>query len=167
MKPNMKIFDSMKYLIRSVKYFIYLVVIISLILAVLVLIGAAEADISTMFRNGYDALWQIAILFAVIAGLYPKFGFIKRDATMTGSLQEKTDRVRNYMASREYVFESENGNVLTYRHKGFISRLSRMFEDRITVTIKEEGATVEGLRKDAFIIAAGIESRPLEEISQE
>ena len=101
----------MKYFVRSVKYFVYLVVIISLILAVLVLIGAAEADISTMFRNGYDALWQIAILFAVIAGLYPKFGFIKRDATMTGSLQEKTDRVRNYMASREYVFESENGNV--------------------------------------------------------
>ena len=152
----------MKYLIRSVKYFIYLVVIISLILAILVLIGAAEADISTMFRNGYNALWQIAILFAVIAAIYPKFGFITRDAAMTGSLQEKTDRVRNYMASREYVFESENGNVLTYRHRGFISRLTRMFEDRITITLTEEGATVEGLRKDAFRIAAGIENRPVE-----
>lgn len=152
----------MKYLIRSVKYFIYLVVIISLILAILVLIGAAEADISTMFRNGYNALWQIAILFAVIAAIYPKFGFITRDAIMTGTLVENTDRVRNYMASREYVLESENGNVLTYRHRGFISRLTRMFEDRITITLTEEGATVEGLRKDAFRIAAGIENRPVD-----
>lgn len=157
----------MKYLIRSVKYFIYLVVIISLILAILVLIGAAEADISTMFRNGYNALWQIAILFAVIAAIYPKFGFITRDAIMTGTLVENTDRVRNYMASREYVLESENGNVLTYRHSGFVSRLTRMFEDRITITLLEGGgATVEGLRKDAFRIAAGIENRPVE-ISEE
>lgn len=153
----------MKYLIRSVKYFIYLVVIISLILAILVLIGAAEADISTMFRNGYNALWQIAILFAVIAAIYPKFGFITRDVIMTGTLVENTDRVRNYMASREYVLESENGNVLTYRHRGFISRLTRMFEDRITITLLEGGgATVEGLRKDAFRIAAGIENRPVD-----
>ena len=153
----------MKYIIRSVKYFIYLVVIISLILAILVLIGAAEADISTMFRNGYNALWQIAILFAVIAAIYPKFGFITRDAIMTGTLVENTDRVRNYMASREYVLESENGNVLTYRHRGFISRLTRMFEDRITITLLEGGgATVEGLRKDAFRIAAGIENRPVD-----
>ncbi|MGN1046937.1 MAG: hypothetical protein ACI4QG_07555 [Candidatus Cryptobacteroides sp.] len=157
----------MKYLIRSVKYFIYLVVIISLILAILVLIGAAEADISTMFRNGYNALWQIAILFAVIAAIYPKFGFITRDAIMTGTLVENTDRVRNYMASREYVLESENGNVLTYRHRGFISRLTRMFEDRITITLLEGGgATVEGLRKDAFRIAAGIENRPVD-VSEE
>ncbi|MGN0189479.1 MAG: hypothetical protein ACI395_08195 [Candidatus Cryptobacteroides sp.] len=153
----------MKYFVRAVKYFVYLVVIISLILAILVLIGAAEADISTMFRNGYNALWQIALIFAVIAAIYPKFGFITRDAIMTGTLQENADRVRNYMASKEYVFESENGNVLTYRHRGFISRLSRMFEDRITITLSEEGgAKVEGLRKDAFRIAAGIESRPVD-----
>ncbi len=35
----------MKYLVRSIKYFIYLIILISIILGGLVLIGAAEADI--------------------------------------------------------------------------------------------------------------------------
>ena len=90
----------MKYLIRAVKYFFSIIVIMAIILCALVLIGAAEADISTMFRNGYDSLWQIALLFAVISAVYPKFGFVAREAMFPGSWEENKEKIKDYMESR-------------------------------------------------------------------
>ena len=66
----------MKYFIRSVKYFFYFAFLTTAIILALVLIGAVEGDINAIFEDGYNTLWKIAIFFAVVAALYPKFGFI-------------------------------------------------------------------------------------------
>lgn len=147
----------MKYFIRSVKYFFSIIVIMAVILGILVLTGAAEADISTMFRNGYDSLWQIALIFAVISAIYPKFGFVKKEAMFPGSWDENKEKIASYMESRNYVAEHEEEGMMTFRHKGIFSRLSRIYEDRIVISSRFAGASVEGLRKDVFRIAAGLE----------
>jgi len=147
----------MKYFVRAVKYYLSLLILIAVILGILVFIGAAEADIKTMFRNGYDALWQIAILFAVIAAIYPKFGFVEKEAVFPGSWAETRDGIAGYMASRNYVIEKEEEGKISFRHKGILNRISRMYEDRITVSSVFSGVKVEGLRKDVFRIAAGLE----------
>ena len=46
----------MKYIVRSLKYFVYLIVILTLIIVVLVLAGFVEGDLSKIFVNGYDSL---------------------------------------------------------------------------------------------------------------
>ena len=50
----------MKYIVRSLKYYCYLLLLLVIIIAALVLTGFVEADLSKMFVNGYDSLWQIA-----------------------------------------------------------------------------------------------------------
>ena len=45
----------MKYFVRAVKYFIYLLVILSLVIAILVVSGLVDGDLSTMLDNGYDS----------------------------------------------------------------------------------------------------------------
>lgn len=147
----------MRYLIRSVKYFIYFCVILALMIGTLILIGAAEANIETLFRGGYDALWKIAILFAVISTVYPKVGFIKREASVSGSWDEIKGGIRRYMEENHYEFEKEDAGSMSFRHKGFASRLSRMFEDRVVITPAFGGVTVDGPRKDAMRVATGIE----------
>lgn len=147
----------MKYFIRSVKYFFSIIVIMAVILGILVLIGAAEADISTMFRNGYDSLWQIALIFAVISAIYPKFGFAEKEAMFPGSWNENKEKIAVYMESRSYAIEHEEEGKMTFRHKGVFSRLSRIYEDRIIISSQFAGVSVEGLRKDVFRIAAGLE----------
>ena len=69
----------MKYFIRSVKYFFYFAFLTTAIVLVLVLIGAVEGDINSIFEGGYSALWKIAIFFALVAAGYPKVGFIRRE----------------------------------------------------------------------------------------
>lgn len=148
----------MRYIVRSVKYFIYFTVIFILIMAVLVFTGAAEGDISSMFRGGYSALWKIAAIFAAISAVYPSVGFMKKDAMFHGSWEECKGRIAEFMEGRGYSLESEDTGTMSFRKSG-ISRLTRMYEDRITITAKLGGAEVEGLRKDVFRIVTGLESR--------
>ncbi len=147
----------MKYFVRAIKYFIYLSVLLVIILTLLVLIRAVEPDIETMFRNGYDALWQIALLFAVLAAIYPKVGYVNRMATMQDSWDNVRNDIKKYMENHYYSLEKAKPGMMTFRHDGTVSRLSRMFEDRITITATEGGVTVEGLRKDVLRIASGLE----------
>ena len=59
----------MRYIVRAVKYFFQLMVILALIIAILVVAKVVDADISKIFVNGYDSLWQIALMMAAFAAI--------------------------------------------------------------------------------------------------
>ncbi|MGN1210488.1 MAG: hypothetical protein ACI4TM_02295 [Candidatus Cryptobacteroides sp.] len=153
----------MRYVIRAVKYFFYICIICTLMIAILVAIGSAEADIDTLFVGGTSSLWKIALLFAAVAAVYPKLGFIKRDASIAGSWDEIKEGVKSSIEERGYVFEKEEGEKMTFRFKGFTGKLTRMFEDRITVTPAFGGVTVEGPRKDVIRLCTWAERAFLKE----
>ena len=148
----------MKYLIRSVKYFCYLILLLALIILALVLTGFVEADLSKMFVNGYDSLWQIALIMLVFALIYPRFGFSKRTAHLAGSPEELRPDVMRVMERLGYRLESEqNGSWSFLRRSGF-SRALKMWEDRITLTTGGAGLEVEGLTRDLARIVSALEA---------
>ena len=61
------------------------------------------------------------------------------------------------MKERRYELEEENGNMLSFRIKGIAGKLSKMYEDRITITRTLDGYYMEGLRKDVLRLASGLE----------
>lgn len=148
----------MRYFIRAIKYFIYFILLFVVIMAVLVLTGAAEGDISTMFRGGYSALWKIAVIFAVISAIYPSVGFIRKEAMIPGSWEEDKDIIKEFMGGRGYVLETEDTGTMSFRKTG-MSRFTRMYEDRVTLSAKIGGVEIEGMRKDVLRLAMGLESR--------
>lgn len=149
----------MKYLIRAIKYFFYFAIITSAIVAALVFIGAVENNIDAIFEGGYNALWKMAIFFGGVAAVYPSLAFIKRDVTIKGGYLASKDDIIAFMKDRRYEVESDTANALTFRVKGIAGKLSKMYEDRITITPTLEGIQMEGLRKDLIRLAAGLESR--------
>lgn len=149
----------MRYLIRAIKYFFYFAALTSAIIAALVATGLAEGDINTMFRGGPSAIWKMAAFFVAIAAVYPKVGFITRKVNVSRSWDELRDEVVGFMKDRMYDLESEGNGTLTFRHRGTINKLTRMYEDRITLTIKEDGFEMEGLRKDVFRFSTNLEYR--------
>jgi hypothetical protein len=149
----------MKYIIRAIKYFFYFALITTAIILALVLIGAVEGNINAIFEGGYDALWKIAIFFAVVAAVYPKVGFIRRDIPVCRDWREIREVTIGYFRERRYILESENGDSVTFRCKDIASRLAKMNEDRITLRFTPEGYEMEGLRKDVLRLAAGWEHR--------
>ena len=149
----------MKYFIRSVKYFFYFAILTSLIIAALVATGMADGNIETMFEGGYNALWKMAIFFVLVAAVYPKIGFIRKSVPVQAGREEIRGTVISYLQDHHFELESEDGDIFTFRQRGFLNRLTRMYEDRLTLIIREESIEVEGLRKDAFRIATGLEYR--------
>lgn len=148
----------LKYIVRAVKYFFYFTILLIIIMTVLVLAHVLDGNISTMFRNGYDSLWQIALMFAAISSVYPIFGFVKKEALIPGEYAEVRDGVVKYMEDKGYRLEKEECENLTFRNRSFLNRLSRMLEDRITLTRTLGGFEVEGLRKDTIRIIYGLEN---------
>lgn len=149
----------MKYFIRSIKYFFYFAIITTLIVAILVTIGAVENDIDSIFRGGYEAIWKIAIFFAVVAAVYPMVGFICRDIPADKEWKDIRGMVTGYMQEHRYDLESESEGEVTFRFRGTLGRLSKMNEDRLTLRRTEGGYTLEGLRKDVLRLATGLEHR--------
>jgi hypothetical protein len=149
----------MKYLVRSVKYFFYFAIITSLIVTALVMIGAVEGDIDSIFRGGYSALWKIAIFFAIVAAVYPKVGFITREIPVDKDWDEIRETAVGYFRDRRYDIESESASEVTFRLRGAVGRLTKMNEDRLTLRRTADGYTLEGLRKDVLRLAIGLEHR--------
>ena len=138
----------MRYFIRSVKYFIQLMVILSLIIAILIVAKVVDSDISKIFVNGYDSLWQIALMMAVFAAIYPRFGYAKRQAIVPGADEETAPVLEKVMTAFGYEKEVRSDGVLAYRKRSVGDRLLRLWEDRITVTRFVSGYELEGSNKD-------------------
>lgn len=149
----------MKYLLRAIKYYLYMVILVALMLAALSLMHVTEGNISSMFRNGYESIWQLALAFLAIALLYPKFGFSKRAVIIPGEYCEIREGILRYMEEHGYVLESEEGEDLTFKAKSPAFRIFRFFEDRVTMTRDFGGFYVEGLTKDIVRIINGLEYR--------
>ena len=149
----------MKYLIRSIKYFFYFAFLTTAIIAALVVTGLADGNIDTMFRGGTEALWKMAAFFAAVAAIYPKVGCISRKVSTDRPWSEIRNEVVSFMRERQYDLETEGNDCITFRRRGTVNRLTRMFEDRITLTLTEAGFEMEGLRKDVFRLSVNLEYR--------
>ena len=148
----------MKYIIRSLKYYCYLMILLTLIILALVLTGFVEADLSKMFVNGYDSLWQIALIMLGFAAIYPRFGFSKRTAHVYGSPEEIRPDVMRVMETLGYRLERETDGSWSFLRRSGLSRALKMWEDRISLTPSGAGLEVEGLTRDLARVVSALEA---------
>ncbi len=149
----------MKYIVRAVKYFIYICVLVTIILSVLVLAHFVSSDINVMFKEGWKSVAKIALVFAGIAAIYPLFGYRKLLAGVLGELGGLRDGVVKCMEERGYRLESEDGETMKFRSRSVLNRIFRVWEDRITITKTLGGFEVEGLSRDVARIVPALEYR--------
>lgn len=145
----------MRYLIRAVKYFVYICVLVAVLLLILVLFKVVSSDINVMFRYGWKSVGLIAAMFAAVSAFYPLFGYSKRLATVLGELDGLHKDVISYMETRNYSLVSEDGEKMTFRSRSFIQRL--IWDDRITIEKGLGGFYVEGISKEVVKIVSGLE----------
>lgn len=120
------------------------------------MLGLTSGDINTMFRGGWNAIWQIALLFAVVSAFYPKVAFIKRDIEIKGN-NDIVKTLNEFFADRSYEIYKQEDNKIIYRAAKIGHRITRMMEDAITIEILDDHYTMEGPRKDIMRFASALE----------
>ena len=152
--------QNMKYLVRSLKYFLYLLIILALVISALIVTGLVEADFETMFKNGYDSYWQIALVAAVLAALYPRMGYSTRTAHLYGEPADVKARLDHVMDLHGYRLSKDLGEEgLCYVRRSGLSRALKMWEDTLTCRITAPGVEIEGPTKDLVRIVSGLEAQ--------
>ncbi|MBO4844384.1 MAG: hypothetical protein J5490_07390 [Bacteroidales bacterium] len=147
----------MKYIVRALKYFVYISLIVTVIMLILVALKLVSPDVNVMFREGWGSILKIAVMFLAVSAIYPKFGYAKRGVRITGSYSEIRDGVVAFMEERGYELETEEGENMTFRLRNKFNRAARTWEDRITLTRELAGFYMEGISKDVARLASGLE----------
>ena len=147
----------MTHLRRALKYFVQTCLLLAVILAVLMLSGMVSKDISVAFQHGWTSVWWILALFAVMALIYPFFGYQKRKIHVNGDPALAKDGIAEALRGRGYVLADETDGVLKFHLTAPLNRAFRMWEDTITLTPVLGGWEAEGLTRDLVRVVSSIE----------
>lgn len=143
----------MKYLIRSLKYFVALCVLCMIVMALNLATGFARLSLAetlqVMFSTPRGLLLPAVIV--VLAVFYPKFGFIVR--RIEGSTTENRDQIVNAFRTSGFSLRSEHEGVMTFRADGFMQRLMLLGEDEIKVYQSGDSIVIDGIRRAVARIA--------------
>ena len=146
----------MRYLIRSLKYFVFLCVLLLALVWVMTISypEVAGIDYWTMVRAqlfSKEGIW-LSVGVVLLAAAYPRFGFMS--SRIAGcQLQRDALRIDNAMMVSGFKLIDESETRRVYRAAGPILRMSMLFEDKIEVTAEEDGVVITGLRRQVVRIA--------------
>jgi hypothetical protein len=147
----------MTYLRRAIKYFIQTCLLLAIIIGILMLSGMVSKDISVAFTHGWTSVWWILAIFAVMALVYPFFGYQKRKIRVNGDPALARDGIVEALKTRGYVLGSDADGVLKFHLSSPVNRAFRFWEDTITLSPILEGWEAEGLSRDLVRVVSSIE----------
>ncbi len=139
-----------KYVIRSIKYFAQLVVLISLcyVLIAVTHIGGEGRSVGEIFSaqflssRGYVMLIALALLSAA----YPAFGYVRRE--VKAGLGSDREEIVRAMAVEGFGIESETGSEISFRADNLAKKLIYLWEDRIVISaLGDERIVIDGPRR--------------------
>ena len=149
----------MRYIIRSLKYLVFISVLYVILTAVMTYISYPEVDLWMMLK--VQMLTERGIMLVVALVLlslfYPRFGFMSRTVANC-TFANDVVRIDNAMALYGFELEREEGGIRYYRAKGFFRRLTFFYEDRVEVREAEGVVVIEGIRRAVARIAFQLEA---------
>lgn len=152
-----------KRIIRSIKYFFVFLILVSLIICLIVIItpGAKFNQIflpmseGGLFKDG--AWWQMLLLFALLAAVYPGLVFVKKEVMIEGDFEDHRDKIMQEFENSGYEKVDEDSETVSFRLKNRFTRFMRAYEDKVTITKGEAPLILSGNRKEILRLASHIE----------
>ena len=146
----------MKYILRSIKYFVYLAIMLAIFIAALLALGFIEGPIDNIFKNGADSIWQMALIVAAFAAVYPMLGYGKRNVRIWGEPEQVWPEIVDFMNGRGYILAEGNAQNAKFSLASKLKRILRMGEDTISFTRTIGGYTLEGRTKEIVRLDTGL-----------
>ena len=149
----------MTYVRRAIKYFLQITLFFAVIIFVLMQLGMVSKDIAVAFQHGWTSVAWILGCFALVACIYPIFGYQKRKILLKGDPAEARDGIVEAMRARGYALSGEAEGQLKFRLTAPLNRAFRFWEDTVTLTPVLGGWEAEGLSRDLVRVVSSIEHK--------
>lgn len=147
----------MKYIVRALKYFVYLCVFVALCILLIYLVRGGHGSLEGMLKDGYNSLWMMAAVVAAFSAIYPSFGYGKRTVSAAGSDEEVLPKAAEYLRNHGYeLIKTDAKGVQLWRKTSFLARFRNMFEDKIYLTRTFGGFELEGRLKEVIRLDGGL-----------
>ncbi|MDR3350334.1 MAG: hypothetical protein LBN98_01635 [Prevotellaceae bacterium] len=149
-----------RYFIRAIKGIAYFFVLLILMLAIIYFITPAQERQVQSFTEFLQrsSLLKMALFLAVFGLIYPAMGYVTQKAPRSRPFSESDkEAVVKIFTNARFVLVNDDGATLTFRPANPIARITRVFEDAITVDYASNPLAVEGLRRDATRLSKAVE----------
>ena len=138
----------MKYLVRSVKYFVaFCVIYVAVVWLSLKTTRGMEVSVVDYIMATLSTTKGQLLMAAVVvlSAFYPRFGFMTR--RIECDIEEERDALMAAMALAGYSLKSESDEGLVFRANSILDRVVMLFEDEIVVEQQGEQITLSGIRR--------------------
>jgi len=146
-----------RYLIRFVKYIIYLSLLASILLA-LVFYLSDHGD----YRYFWELIpasnqWYMALFLLAFAAINPFISYVDRKVYLNQTFSHDREQLIDVILKANYQIKSDSQNQLVFRHKNPLTRFIRMYEDTIILDYSDNPIVLKGQRRDIDRFARSME----------
>ncbi|MFO7369621.1 MAG: hypothetical protein R6X09_05050 [Bacteroidales bacterium] len=136
----------MNYLRRLVKFLLYVIVLVAIIIYVIpVITGKEPTSFTGIFKDSQHKL--IWIFFIAYTFIYPLIGFTKVQRHLNGTYNQNRDVFVKAFEMLDFTVSRETEDIVVYRRKSKLARFMQMYEDEIEVKTGDNPVIISGMRK--------------------
>ena len=143
----------MRYLIRSVKFLVALLVLYVAAVWLMSVMGASKLSVrDTIFVMFQTLRGQLLVAAIVVwVAIYPKVGYVKRECV--ADFDADKEQITTAFVVSGYELVAQDENEVRYRASNILSRLRLLFEDEVVVRRVESGnIEIEGVRRTVALV---------------
>lgn len=138
----------MKYIVRSLKYLVKLVVLLAVLLAIMLYSETSTLSVDNFFADFFSRWesWMLLAAVVVWSGFYPRVEFVRR--SVGGNLREDKIGIINAMRAGKMMLADEKEGVMVFHSETPLRRLWWVWEDTVTLTQGPDGEIlIDGPRR--------------------
>lgn len=138
----------MKYIVRSVKFLVALLVLYVTAVWLMSAMGASMLSVrDTVFVMFQTLRGQLLVAAIVVwVAIYPKVGYVKRESS--ADFDADKEQIMTAFVVSGYELAEQNEQEMRFRASNFFRRLRLLFEDEVVVRRSESGGIeIEGVRR--------------------
>jgi len=139
-------FDFKKYIIRVIKYLVYIFILTSLMLILIALITKQPLDLNILLQPG--SVSKIGVILGAFSLIYPMVGFTSLKVYINNSFEQDREKIERVFTDSRYIVVKREENTISFRHSSPFSRLLNLYEDTIILDFSENPLTLTGARKN-------------------
>lgn len=138
-----------QYLIRAVKYLIWLTLLFIVVFLLMILTGGSQVgpaeSLHLLFGSSRGTIMICAIVF--LALLYPRYGFVRRE--IRADLPTNRAAILEAFSRSGYRLTEESAAGMVFRAATGWKRALLLGEDTLRIVPTPAGFIIEGLRREA------------------